>query len=195
MLSSKVFIYLAGMHPTQHTLIARHIGIERFVRERVDHLLTATPVRTNYFLAQVALGEYLDRENVPPYLMQGNFMDLKSNVDRVSNVTAPLGAYLALKPEASIDKFNLLDIFDWMDHDSFKTTLQSVIRVASNGARFIYRSTVRDLFPPNEVAEMVVGEPDLARQLLQKDRSGLYSSFYIYRIPGTVVQSSIGTTS
>jgi S-adenosylmethionine-diacylglycerol 3-amino-3-carboxypropyl transferase len=182
LLRSKIFIYLAGMHPSQYTLIARHIGIERYVRERAEHLLTAMPVRTNYFLAQAAFAKYLDRENVPPYLRESNFVTLKRNVERVSNLTTPLGEYLATKPNASIDKFSLLDIGDWMDAAGFTATLQSVVRVASEGARFVYRSTVPDMPPPKEVEGMIEGEPDLARRLLQTDRSGVYSGFYVYRV-------------
>ncbi len=181
-LNSRVLMYLAGMHPKQYDLIDHHMGIEQFIRARVDHLLTSIPVRTNYFLAQAALGGYLDRESVPPYLLEANFVTLKRNVDRVTNVTDRLDAYLDQRADASIDKFNLLDIFDWMDPTMFRTTLSGVVRVGSEGGRFIYRSTVRVLPPPDELLGMVVGEPDLAADLLQSDRSGLYSSFYVYRI-------------
>ena len=181
-LNFRMMMYLAGMHPNQYNLINRHIGIESFIRERIDHLLTSVPARSNYFLAQALLGGYLDRENVPPYLHEANFTNLKCHVDRVSNVTGYLVPYLHCMPEASIDKFNLLDIFDWMDQELFEATLYSVIRVGTNSGRFIYRSTIRSLFPPNEVMKMIMGEPDMARELLKLDRSGLYSSFYVYRI-------------
>ena len=134
-LTSKAFIYLAGMHPSQYALIAGHLTLERYIRERAEHLLTATPIRNNYFVAQAAFGRYLDREHVPPYLLESNFMTLKRNLDRVTNLTTPLGSYLEDRPTSSIDKFSLLDIFDWMNRKAFAGTLQSILRVASNGAR------------------------------------------------------------
>ena len=97
-LTSKAFIYLAGMHPSQYALIAGHLTLERYIRERAEHLLTATPIRNNYFVAQAAFGRYLDREHVPPYLLESNFMTLKRNLDRVTNLTTPLGSYLADGP-------------------------------------------------------------------------------------------------
>ncbi len=182
LMNSRMLMYLAGMHPKQYDLIDRHMGIGHFIRARVDHLLTDIPVRPNYFLAQAALGGYLDREHVPPYLLEANFAVLKRNVDRISNVTDRVQSYLDQQPDGSIDKFSLLDIFDWMDPPSFEGTLRGVIRAGVEDGRFIYRSTVRSLPPPDALQSMVVGEPDLAEELLQSDRSGLYSSFYVYRI-------------
>ncbi|MDQ3929138.1 MAG: BtaA family protein [Chloroflexota bacterium] len=182
LLNSRLMVYLAGMHPNQFGLIDRQLGIERFVRERVEHLLTRVPARTNYFLAQAALGRYLDRVNVPPYLQEANFTELKRNVQRVSNVTGWLGVYLRSRPEGSIDKFSLLDIFDWMSAEDFTATWREVLRVGKVGGRVIYRSTALSLPLPGEVAARLAGEPELARELLQGDRSGMYSSFYVHRI-------------
>lgn len=182
LLNSRLMVYLAGMHPNQFGLIDRQLGIERFVRQRIKHLLTEVPVRTNYFLAQAAFGRYLDRENVPPYLQEANFAELKRNVHRVTNVTGWLGAHLRGRPEGSIDKFSLLDIFDWMSVEDFASTLREVVRVGSDGGRVIFRSTAFSLPLPADISDRLVGEPDLAKELLQGDRSGMYSSFYIYRI-------------
>ncbi|MDQ5822883.1 MAG: BtaA family protein [Chloroflexota bacterium] len=182
LLNSRLMIYLAGMHPNQFGLIDQQLGIERFVRERIEHLLTKVPARTNYFLAQAALGRYLDRENVPPYLQEANFTELKRNVHRVSNVNGWLGGYLRGRPEGSIDKFSLLDIFDWMSAEDFTATVREVIRTGKDGGRLIYRSTGLSLPLPEDVAQSLTGEPDLARELLQGDRSGMYSSFYVHRI-------------
>ena len=76
-----------------------------------------------------------------------------------------------------------------MDPKAFAGTLQSILRVASNGARMVYRSTVRNLPPPPEVAGMLIGEPELAERLLQSDRSGVYSGFYVYRVASNTLAS------
>ncbi len=181
-LKSRLVVYLAGMHPSQYSLIARYLGLERYIRERAEHLLTAVPAGENYFLAQAMFGRYLDREHVPPYLLESNFATLKRNLDRVTNVTSSLGAYLDTRPAASIDKFSLLDIGDWMDSSAFGATLKSVLRVASEGARLVYRSAVPTLLPPPEVAGMLEAEPELAQRLLQADRSGVYGGFFVYHL-------------
>ncbi len=181
-LGSRWVLACAGMHPSQYDLIQDRHGIGRYIRDRVEYVLTTVPIRDNYFIAQAFLGAYLDAENVPPYLLERNFDTLKQTADRVVNVTSWLTEYLDSLPESSVDKFNLLDIFDWMSRESLHTTVRSVLRAGTPGGRFIYRSAVRSLPVPPELRSAVVSEDDLAHRLFAQDRSFTYSSFYIYRI-------------
>src|SRR5208282_62176 len=172
----------AGMHPNQYELIRDRGGLERYARDRVEYLLTQVPIRDNYFVAQAAFGDYLDASQVPPYLLERNFATLKEMAGRVVTVTARLGDHLRTLSDATIDRFNLMDIFDWMDRDTFRATVGEVIRVGSHNARFIYRSTVGSLPVSDEYRDLVVSEDDLARELFAQDRSGTYSSFYVYQM-------------
>jgi S-adenosylmethionine-diacylglycerol 3-amino-3-carboxypropyl transferase len=181
-LGSRPVLAFAGMHPRQYDLIESWGGIDDYLRNRIEYVLTTVPIRDNYFLAQAALGRYLDNETVPPYLLEQNFAALKETVERVTVVTGRLTDYLASRPESSIDKFNLLDIFDWMDRQTFLATLRAVIRAGTDQGRFIYRSTIGSLPIPAELQSGVVGEEELARRLFAQDRSATYSSFYVYRV-------------
>lgn len=172
---------LAGMPRSQYELIQGQEGIEAYIRDRVEYVLTSVPIRDNYFVAQAAFGSYLDRESVPPYLLARNLPALKRMADRVVIVTAPLADYLQSLPPGSIDKFNLMDIFDWMDPETLRATLRGVVRTGAKGGRFIYRSTTRSFPLPSEFSEAVVGDDDLARRLFARDRALTYSSFYVYR--------------
>ena len=84
----------------------------------------------------------------------------------------------------AIDKFNLLDIFDWMTPQQFEGTLQSVLRAAAPGATIIYRSGSYQLDPPASVAPRLTPRAALARELLAGDRSATYGSFYIFSVNG-----------
>lgn len=182
MLRLRPVLALAGMHPAQYDLIRDRGGIEAYVRQRIEHVLNEVPLRDNYFLAQAALGRYLDAERVPPYLREQNFATLRRTVDRVTNVTGSLREHLDSLPADSVEKLSLLDVFDWMDGETFRATLRSVLRAAANGGRFVYRSTVRSLPVPAELGGVAVGEPELARRLHARDRSATYGSFYVYRV-------------
>jgi S-adenosylmethionine-diacylglycerol 3-amino-3-carboxypropyl transferase len=181
-LGSRPVLACAGMHPAQYDLIRGSTGIERYIRDRVDYVLTRAPARDNYFVAQALLGTYTDAESVPPYLLERNFDTLRHMADRVVNITAPLAEYLDSSPESSIDRFNLLDIFDWMDRDAHMATVRSVLRAGSQGGRFIYRSAIPSHPVPLELRKVVISEDDLAQRLFERDRSCTYSSFYVYRI-------------
>lgn len=53
-----------------------------------EHAIADLPARTNYFLAQILLGRYLDAETVPEYLRFHNFETIRARLDRVTLVTA-----------------------------------------------------------------------------------------------------------
>lgn len=181
-LNLKPVIYLAGIHPNQLELVDKRVGVYDFARKQVSHVLTRIPIKQNYFLAQAILGRYLDKENVPPYLRAENYPRLQSGIDKMDIVTGWLGPTLDAQEEGSVNKFNLLDIFDWMDEEQFEGALRSVIRAGADGGRLIYRSGIYDLPAPDSLKDHLEPHEDLAKQLLDQDRSILYGAFHVYTI-------------
>lgn len=181
-LSLKPVLYFAGIHPNQLELVEKEVGVYEFAKQRISHVLTRLPIRENYFMAQAVLGRYLDKVNVPPYLRAENFVRLQSNIERLEIVTTWLGTFLDAQPEGSIDKFNLLDIFDWMNEAQFEGALRSVIRAGADGGRIIYRSGIWDLPAPKALDACLEPHPEEAKALLLTDRSALYGAFHIYTI-------------
>ncbi len=174
----KPFMYLAGVHPRQFKLVDGRHDIYDYVKERVEYALTKVPLYNNYFLSMAVTGKFRGR-HVPPYLLEENFETLRRNLDRVLIVNGWLGPFLDTQPAGSIDRFNLLDIFDWMTDTVFDQTMASVRRAAAPGARIIYRSGSYRLDPPPSLAPHVERHDELARRLLAQDRSATYGSFYV----------------
>lgn len=191
MLRFRPFLYLAGVHPRQFDLVDHRHDMFEYVKERIEYALTRVPIRDNYFLSMTASGKFRG-DHVPPYLLEKNFTALRRNLDRVQVVNGWLGPFLDSRPAASIHKFNLLDIFDWMTPDAFESTLHSVLRSAAPGARFIYRSGSYRLDPAPSVLAHVTPHADLARELLAMDRSATYGSFYVFSVnPGYAGRAAI----
>lgn len=183
MVRFRPFLYLAGVHPRQFDLIDGRHDIYAYVKERIEYALTQVPIRDNYFLSMTISGRFRGG-HVPPYLLEENFETLRKNLDRVQVVNGWLGPFLDTQPAGSINKFNLLDIFDWMTPEQFEGTLQSVIRAAAPGATIIYRSGSYRLDPPASIAQRLTPRSELARELLAGDRSATYGSFYIFSVNG-----------
>ncbi|TWT43670.1 hypothetical protein RAS1_00690 [Phycisphaerae bacterium RAS1] len=93
-----------------------------------------------------------------------------------------LGPYLDTLPAGSLNKFNLLDIFDWMSPAAFESTLKSALRAAAPGATMIYRSGSYKLEVAPSIQQHVTQHPELARRLLAQDRSATYGSFYVMTV-------------
>jgi S-adenosylmethionine-diacylglycerol 3-amino-3-carboxypropyl transferase len=174
----KPLMYMAGVHPNQFRLVDGRHDMYQYVQERVEYVLTQVPIYDNYFLSMAVTGRFRG-DRVPPYLLAENFETLRRNLDRVRVVNGWLGPFLDSLPAATIDKFNLLDIFDWMSPPVFEQTMQSVLRAAAPGATMIYRSGSYQLDPPASILPQVELHTDLARRLLAQDRSATYGSFYI----------------
>ena len=178
---SRWFMFLCGVHPRQLELVDGRHGIYDYIRERIEYVLTKVPIYDNYFLSVTATGRFRGRR-VPPYLLEENFNTLRRNLDRVTVVNGWLGPYLDSQPPASISKFNLLDIFDWMTPEMFEGTLNSVLRAAAPGARLIYRSGSYHMPPPTSILRRLEPHEALARELFARDRSATYGSFYVYSV-------------
>jgi S-adenosylmethionine-diacylglycerol 3-amino-3-carboxypropyl transferase len=177
----KPFLYLAGVHPEQFKLVDGRHDMYEYIRERIEYALTQVPIYDNYFLSVTVTGRFRGNR-VPPYLLEENYATLQRNLDRVEVVNGWLGPYLDTQPEGSIDKFNLLDIFDWMPESLFEQTMQSVLNAASDRATLIYRSGSYLLEPPPSIIRHLKPRTEQARKLFATDRSTTYGSFYIYDV-------------
>ncbi|MBL8877909.1 MAG: BtaA family protein [Phycisphaerales bacterium] len=177
----KPFMFLAGVHPHQFDLVHERHDMFEYVKERIEYVMTRVPIYDNYFMSVAVTGKFRGKR-VPPYLLEENFQTLRDNLHRVHVVNGWLGPFLDSQPAGSIDKFNLLDIFDWMwtRTQLYESTWHSIMRAASERATFIYRSGSYQLEPPTNVRDQLKPHPELARKLLARDRSATYGSFYIY---------------
>ncbi len=77
-----------------------------------EHVIAELPARSNYFLAQLLLGRYLDEATVPEYLKEEHFETIRNRLDRVTAITADIGQALSELPGASIDCFALSNVFE-----------------------------------------------------------------------------------
>lgn len=175
---SRLFMYLCGVHPNQYDLVHDRHNIYDFVKERIEYVLTKVPIYDNYFLSVTVTGKFRG-DRVPPYLRAENFQTLRDNLDRVQVVYGWLGPFLDTQPESSINRFNLLDIFDWMPPDVLEGTWRSILRAAAPDAIMIFRSGSYQLDLPDAIESQLVSHDGLASELFAIDRSATYGSFYI----------------
>ena len=148
---------------------------------KIESIFTNHPIQNNYYASLLLLGRYLNEDFFPPYLKKESFDILKERIERIQIKTSSFKEVLMNLPNNSITKFNLSNVFDWMDNKEFEQLLMEISRVGKNGSRFFYLTTRNDRSVPNYI-ETIQLEKQFAVQLLEKDRTMLYSNFEVGRI-------------
>jgi S-adenosylmethionine-diacylglycerol 3-amino-3-carboxypropyl transferase len=140
-----------------------------------EHAVADLPARSNYFLAQILLGRYVDAQSVPEYLRPENHETIRARLDRVTTVTADIAEALAAMPSRSIDAFALSNVFEYSPRTVFESSCAEIARVARPGARL----ALRNLFAPRRLGEQPGFRVDaaLSKRLRDADRGFIYSAF------------------
>ncbi|WP_404310654.1 DUF3419 family protein [Neorhodopirellula lusitana] len=167
-------------------------GIESFVRDRVQAVLTNLALADNYFWRVYLTGAY-SQDCCPEYLKRDNFELLKGGlVDRVHCHTQTMEGFLT-EQEKSFDRFVLLDHMDWMAErapEALAQEWQAIVDHAGSDARILWRSAgpevgfvnpieVRHGGGIHRLGDLLSYRFDLAQRLHQLDRVNTYGSFHI----------------
>jgi S-adenosylmethionine-diacylglycerol 3-amino-3-carboxypropyl transferase len=146
-----------------------------YFKQATEHAIAGLPARSNYFLAQILLGRYVDEDAVPEYLKACNFETIRSRLDRITEVTADIGAAVEGLEPRSVDCFALSNVFEYSPRCVFERTCAALERAARPGARF----ALRNLLAPRRLADVPAFKVDasLGARLRDADRGFIYSGF------------------
>jgi S-adenosylmethionine-diacylglycerol 3-amino-3-carboxypropyl transferase len=156
----------------------RHADVASFGRHfagLAEHAVADLPARSNYFLAQILLGRYLDEDLVPEYLQAGNFHTIRQRLERVTPVTADIAVALESLAPQSVDCFALSNVFEYGPRALFERACAALLRAAKPGARLV----LRNLLAPRRLADFPAFEVDaeLSGRLRAADRGFIYAGF------------------
>jgi len=162
----------------------KYVTIDNIADElfkRTERGFTKIPVKNNYFLYYIFTGKY-DINNVPPYLCKQNFNLLKKNVSKIKLVLSSLETYLENYNGAGISKFNLSDIFEYMNTQSYKSLLNKIIQVSRPDAIIAFRTLFIPYNIPDELQSQINSDIDLSNTLLDSDKTFFYGNFCLWEI-------------
>ena len=147
------------------------------------HAIGDIPARSNYFLAQIFLGRYLNEREVPAYLQAANFNLIRARIERIQPVTADVADALAALPVASIDTFALSNVFEYSPPGLFDRGRREVARAARPGARVVLRNLLASRSMDGDPAFVL--DHALGRRLQSADRAFIYSRIEAARVRGS----------
>jgi len=149
--------------------------------EKTRKALTELPVKENYFLRYILLGDYDDRF-LPYYLRRENYELIRDRLYRIKIVTDSCDNFFRQMPATSISKFNFTNIFEWISEEVFEDLLKETIRVAKNGALMSYRNLLVPRQHPSTLSDQIVSDKISAEQLHEKDLAFIYNKYVVERI-------------
>lgn len=175
-----------GIPPAQYEELAGGSHMADVLRQRLEKLACDFDVRDNYFAWQ-AFGRGYGTDSdapLPPYLERANHAALVERIDRVEIRHASFGDYLAERPDASLDRYVLLDAQDWMTDAQLTDLWREITRTARKGARVLFRTAGEpDILPgrvPADILSRWVSCVEEARGYTARDRSSVYGGVHLY---------------
>jgi S-adenosylmethionine-diacylglycerol 3-amino-3-carboxypropyl transferase len=166
----------------EHFRLVNFKNFGRIFRERAEHAFTGIPARSNYFLALILLGHYLDEDALPSYLLRENFETMRSRVDRVEPVTGEIEQYFTHAPDGAFTRFNLSNLFDWISEPIFVRLHLEIVRLGGPGARMANWNTLLARSIPDQAVPRLKRFPEEAASLLKRDRAFLYANFEVGQV-------------
>jgi S-adenosylmethionine-diacylglycerol 3-amino-3-carboxypropyl transferase len=188
MINRPASLFGLGIPPAQYRALAgdHEEGIAEVLRLRLERLACGFPLSENYFARQ-AFGRGYGGQNagaLPPYLTPERFDVLKANAGRVSIRHVSFTDFLRCCPNASLDRYVLLDAQDWMNDADLNHLWREITRTARPEARVTFRTAAEPSLLPGRVIDKVLSQwayqEAYSREMTQKDRSAIYGGFHLY---------------
>lgn len=179
-----------GIPPAQYTALAGDDRMADVLRRRLEKLACHFPVNDNYFAWQAFARGYGRGPDhpLPPYLQEENFEKLRERIDRLEVFHANFADHLAAQPDASLDRYVLLDAQDWMDDAQLTRLWAEILRTARPGARVLFRTAAEPTLLPGRVPDEVLSRwryaEEESRGFTAADRSSIYGGVHLYVLRG-----------
>lgn len=179
-----------GIPPAQYEALAGDDprGIGAVLRSRLEKLACDFDLSDNYFAWQAfgrGYGEGADAP-LPPYLRAANYDIVRDRAERVEVRHQNFVEYLDSMPDASLDRYILLDAQDWMTDAQLTRLWTAITRTAKPGARVLFRTAAAPTLLPGRVPDAILDRWDYAEteslDFTARDRSAIYGGVHLYRL-------------
>ncbi len=175
-----------GIPPAQYEALAGDNKMAVVLRERLEKLACDFDLKDNYFAWQAFGRGYGDgpSASLPPYLQEDNYRDIVERADRVEVRHANFIEYLRSMPDASLDRYVLLDAQDWMTDEILTDLWAEITRTAKPAARVLFRTAGIETILPGRVPDNTLSRweyhAEESLDFTRRDRSSIYGGVHLY---------------
>ncbi|MBY0521502.1 MAG: DUF3419 family protein [Sphingomonas sp.] len=175
-----------GIPPSQYEALAGDNKMAVVLRERLEKLACDFDLKDNYFAMQAFGRSYGENPaaSLPPYLQEEHYRAIVDRVDRVEVRHANFVDYLRSMPDASLDRYVLLDAQDWMTDEILTNLWAEITRTAKPEARVLFRTAGVETILPGRVPDPILSRwhyrAEESLDYTRRDRSSIYGGVHLY---------------
>lgn len=144
------------------------------ILRRTKHAMTELPTQSNPYLNYIIRGNYT-LEALPRYLRAEHKEAITSRLDRIKLVCAPIEN----AGEGKFDGFNLADIFEYMEPETFVKCYTSLFSQAAPNGRLVYWNLLEPHQAPEALEGLINPLPELSDVLHWRDKAWFYQALHI----------------
>jgi len=147
---------------------------------RTRHALVELDPAANPYLHWILSGSH--GAALPLALRPEHFATIRARLDRLEWRLGALEDALSSLGPASVDRFNLSDIFEYMSEEAHRACLEGILAAARPGGRLLYWNMLVPRQRPADLADRLDGLDELGARLLAEDKAFFYSRVVVEQV-------------
>lgn len=156
-----------------------NVNVPERILQRTKYALTELDTSENSYLHYIINGKY---ENVLPLAYRKeNFETIKNNIDNLVLLAESVESFLERDDIDYISKYNLSDIFEYMDDSQMCKIFEKIFTKSPSGTRVAYWNMLADKRASKYFENLEFKETE-SENLLKQDKAFFYSKFIIEEI-------------
>jgi S-adenosylmethionine-diacylglycerol 3-amino-3-carboxypropyl transferase len=144
---------------------------------RIAHALREGDAGANPYLRWILTGTH--GATLPLALRRESFDAIRAHLDRLEIRRTSLEAFIGEHDGALIDGWNLSDVFEYVDDETYRSLLARIAAASAPRARLAYWNMLVPRRRPETLAPFIAEREDLAAPLRARDRVPFYGDFVV----------------
>ncbi len=156
-----------------------NVNVSEHILERTKFAITQLDTSVNPYLHYIINGKY--DKVLPLAYRKENFEKIKENIDKLILLSESVETFLEREDVDYISKYNLSDIFEYMDDSQMCKIFEKILTKSPEGSRVAYWNMLADKRASKYFEKLEYKEKE-SLNLLKQDKAFFYSNFIIEEI-------------
>ena len=157
-----------------------NVNVPEHILSRTKYAFTELDTSENPYLYYIFNAKYKE-DCLPLAYRKENFEKIKNNIDKLILLSESVETFLERDDVEEITKYNLSDIFEYMDNSQMCKIVEKILEKSKSGSRIAYWNMLSDKQASRYFEELIYKEKE-SIELFQKDKAFFYCKFIIDEI-------------